>query len=395
MLPKPESACLVIADISGYTGYLAGVELDHAQDILADLIDTIVGALCPPFQLSKLEGDAAFVYLAAPEFDGSHLQDTIESVYFAFRRRQRDIKQASICECDACRLIPTLDLKFIAHCGQIAKQMMSGQEELIGRDVILIHRLLKNNVEPELGRHAYVLYTDAFAQRTGIKPQAQGLVEHHETVDIIGDVRCWLRDLEATWQEQEARKRIEITAAEAIATFTTDVDAPRQTTWEFLTAPGHRVMWTAGSTGVEEDVANGRRGAGTVNHCMHGKDVIIEEVLDWQPFDYLTRRIQVFDTGVTLTLTHALSDRENGGTRIEVRIAAPAPEQMERFAQLGPMMQQSMQASGEALVKLLNEAAARIRADAASAPQLPASAARFATQPVVGDRGAAPGLTAD
>ena len=156
MLPKPEPACLVMADISGYTGYLAGVELDHAQDILADLIDTIVGALRPPFQLSKLEGDAAFVYLVAPEFDGSHLQDTIESAYFTFRRRQRDIKQAS----------------------------------------------------------------------------------HHETVEIIGDVRCWLRDLEAGWQADAARKRVEVTAAEAIASFVIDVEAARQTTWEFLTAPG-------------------------------------------------------------------------------------------------------------------------------------------------------------
>jgi len=391
MLPKPEPACLVIADISGYTGYLAGVELDHAQDILADLIDTIVGALRPPFQLSKLEGDAAFVYLAAPELDASLLQDTIEGAYFAFRRRLRDIKQASICECDACRLIPTLDLKFVAHCGQIAKQIMSGQEELIGRDVILIHRLLKNNVEAKVGRHAYALYTDAFAQRTGMKPQAQSLTEHHETVEIIGDVRCWLRDLEVAWQAEQARKRIEVTAADAIASFVIDVDAPRQTTWEFLTAPGHRVMWTAGSTGVEEDVTNGRRGTGTVNHCMHGKDVIIEEVLDWQPPDYLTRRMKVFDTGVNLTLTHTLSDRDNGGTRIEVRVAPPPPEQMERFAQLGPMMQQSMQASGEALVKLLNEAAAGIQASTAEAPALPSSSARFATEPVVQGRGAAPG----
>ena len=30
MLPSPEPPCLVIADISGYTDYLAGVELDHA-----------------------------------------------------------------------------------------------------------------------------------------------------------------------------------------------------------------------------------------------------------------------------------------------------------------------------------------------------------------------------
>jgi class 3 adenylate cyclase len=93
MLPKPESACLVIADISGYTGYLAGVELDHAQDILADLMDTIVGALRPPFSLSKLEGDAALVYAPTPKVDGSLLQDTIEATYFTFRRRLRDLKQ--------------------------------------------------------------------------------------------------------------------------------------------------------------------------------------------------------------------------------------------------------------------------------------------------------------
>jgi hypothetical protein len=174
MLPKPESACLVIADISGYTGYLAGVELDHAQDILADLMDTIVGALRPPFSLSKLEGDAVFVYAPTPEVDGSLLQDTIEAAYFTFRRRLRDIQQSSTCECDACRLIPSLDLKFVVHHGQIAKQTMSGQEELVGRDVILIHRLLKNKVEEKLGRRAYALYTDAAMQCAGTDASAQG-----------------------------------------------------------------------------------------------------------------------------------------------------------------------------------------------------------------------------
>jgi hypothetical protein len=35
MRPKPELAYFAIADISGYTSFLAGVELDHAQDIIA------------------------------------------------------------------------------------------------------------------------------------------------------------------------------------------------------------------------------------------------------------------------------------------------------------------------------------------------------------------------
>src|SRR4029077_6806818 len=112
MLPKPELAYFAIADISGYTSFLAGVELDHAQDIIADFMDTVVKGLRPPFRLAKLEGDAAFVYAVAEKVDGSLLQDTIESAYFKFRRRLRDVKQASTCECKTCVAMSGLDFKF-------------------------------------------------------------------------------------------------------------------------------------------------------------------------------------------------------------------------------------------------------------------------------------------
>ena len=382
MLPKPEPACLVIADISGYTGYLAGVELDHAQDILADLIETIVGALRPPFHLSKLEGDAAFVYVPAPTVDSSLLQDTIEAAYFKFRRRLRDIRQASTCKCDACRQIPTLDLKFVIHHGQIARQAMSGHEELIGRDVILIHRLLKNSVEEKLGGRAYALYTDAVVNAAGRDPQQQGLIEHHETIDIIGDVRCWLRNLETVWQAEDARSGVEVTAADSIATFNIDVTAPRQTTWEFLTMPGRRALWTFGSTGVNEAAPQGRRGVGTINHCMHGKDVIVEEILGWRPLVSITRRSRIFDTGLSMTTTHTLSDSADGGTRIEVRVAAPPPEQMQLFGRLAPLFQQSMQTSSAVLVQQLNELAAQLRISEAGEPKLPVPTGRYLTQPV-------------
>ena len=111
----PERACLLIADISGYTSYLAGVELDHAQDILADLIGTVVTTLRPTFRLAKLEGDAAFMEAAEADLDGSLLLDVIERCYFGFRRRRRDVRQATSCECDACIRIPDLILKFVSH----------------------------------------------------------------------------------------------------------------------------------------------------------------------------------------------------------------------------------------------------------------------------------------
>jgi hypothetical protein len=78
MLSTAQPTCFLIADISGYTGYLAGVELDHAQDIVADLVGTIVTALRPTFRLAKLEGDAAFIYAPAGKMDETLLLDAIE-----------------------------------------------------------------------------------------------------------------------------------------------------------------------------------------------------------------------------------------------------------------------------------------------------------------------------
>lgn len=55
-----ERGCLMLADISGYTSYLTGVELEHSHDVLADLLDTIVATAEGVLTLSKLEGDAIF-----------------------------------------------------------------------------------------------------------------------------------------------------------------------------------------------------------------------------------------------------------------------------------------------------------------------------------------------
>src|SRR5438128_309021 len=144
MVSAPQPTCFLIADISGYTGYLADVELDHAQDILADLVGTVVSALRPNFRLAKLEGDAAFMSMTAEKVDGSMLLDTIERCYFGFRRRRRDVGQATSCECNACVRIPDLDLKFVVHYGSAMQQQMAGRQELVGSDVIVVHRLLKN-----------------------------------------------------------------------------------------------------------------------------------------------------------------------------------------------------------------------------------------------------------
>jgi hypothetical protein len=92
----------------------------------------------------------------------------------------------------------------------MVKQKMGGREELAGRDVILVHRLLKNTVSEKFSSRAYALYSDACIQTMGMVPLAQGLIEHRETIDIIGDVKLWLRDLDEAWKKENERAHVEV-----------------------------------------------------------------------------------------------------------------------------------------------------------------------------------------
>ena len=340
MLPTAEKACFAIADISGYTHFVSGVELDHAQDIIADIMDTLVRALRPPFRLAKFEGDAAFVYALADKIDGPLLQDSIEQAYCAFRKRLRNVRQASSCECHACKGMQSLDVKFVVHHGEFIKQKMSGRQELAGRDVILVHRLLKNDVAKTFGPHAYALFSDACVRAMGIDPAAQDLREHAEAIEHIGETKCWVSDLEEAWTREIETARSLVQRADAFMVMERDFDAPRQVVWDLVTSPHHRPHWQHADR-IVEHAAKGRRGAGTQNHCLHGKDAIIEDVIDWRPFDYVTLATLLPIPGAPKILnSFTFEERSDGGTHFEFRIAKPKPKDLPFYEQVRPAVQE-------------------------------------------------------
>ena len=357
MLAKPEAACSLIADISGYTSFVAGVELDHAQDIIADLMATVVKGLRPPFRVAKFEGDAVFAYALADKVDGSSLQDAVESAYFGFRKRLRTIKQATTCTCNACAEMQRLDLKFACHQGEFIRQRLAGREELAGRDVILIHRLLKNTVSERLGGHAYALYSDACIRANAIDPLAQGLLAHVETIDVIGEVPCWVRDLELAWQRENEARRHEVARADAAMVLEFAFDAPRPAVWEYFTRPDLRPKWR-GADEVREASPGGRRGVGTTNHCMHGAHAIIEEVLDWRPFDYLTlTTLLPSPNAPKILLSYAFLESAGGGTLVEIRVGKPKPKDREFLQHVGAEFEKHITAEVAVLRRLLEEEA--------------------------------------
>ena len=159
---------LVIADITGYTAFLSGSELEHAEDSLRSLISLIIEHTRLPLVISRLEGDAVISYANESSFyQGQTLVEMIESTYIAFKRAIELMVLNTSCTCNACRNIPNLDLKFFVHFGTYMLQKLPAYAELIGTDVNLVHRLTKNTIQERFNLKAYVVYSQAAIDALG------------------------------------------------------------------------------------------------------------------------------------------------------------------------------------------------------------------------------------
>jgi uncharacterized protein YndB with AHSA1/START domain len=337
MLRAADAGCLLIADISGYTSYLGATELEHAQDVLADLTETVVRSLQKTLRIAEIEGDAVFAYALAGELEGAMLLDTVDQSYFAFRSRRRDVTRATACTCEACRRIPALDLKYVVHDGRFVRSTIGGREKPAGTDVVIAHRLLKNTVRDQLGLEAYALFTAACVDTLGLDPDALGWVAHQERYDDVGEVACYVEDLDARWQAEQEQRRVFVSPDEAQFELTRVFAVPAAVLWDWQTSPQKRLQWQTDFERIEEDTKGGRRGPGTVNHCVHGRGAVTEEILDWRPYRYLTERITMPMIG-PWTFTTEFVELADDRTELRIRAERLAGRQRLLWAVMRRMM---------------------------------------------------------
>ncbi|MBA3779747.1 MAG: DUF2652 domain-containing protein [Chloroflexi bacterium] len=314
----PETGFLVIADLTGYTAYLSGSELEHAPAIAGDLLETIVGRLEPPFRLTKFEGDAAFLFVEDGRADASLLLDAIEASYVAFRRRLRSIDQATSCACNSCRLAPRLDLKLFVHHGSFVRSRIASRDELAGPDVILVHRLLKGAAAADSRNQGFALFTANAVSALGLDPAALGLVPAEESIEHLGRVVTFNLDLEARWQVETDRRSLEVSDADVAFEVETTIAAEPPVVWAHLTSPSLRTLWE-GPIVIQETSPGGRRGVGTTAQCVTGRLATLEEIVDWQPYDHVGWRLAVPAIGLVAAIADL--DVTQDGTRLRLRWA--------------------------------------------------------------------------
>jgi class 3 adenylate cyclase len=203
---------LLIADIAGYTRFMKfhRASLAHAQDIIAQLLEAVIDATDEHLKLAKLEGDAAFFYLAWPQGTEPSLAFVAEqsaAIYRAFHAKASDLKINTLCICDGCQQAGNLKIKLVGHLGEAAVQKVKNLTELAGVDVILVHRLLKNDVPiPE-----YMLMTEPVHQRVDSTMRDRA-ASHSLELQDLGPTETYYVDLERYVGEVPAAPKLSMLA---------------------------------------------------------------------------------------------------------------------------------------------------------------------------------------
>ena len=186
---------LMIADISGYTKFMVSseTEIEHSQNVISQLIQTIITQVEIPLEVSKLEGDAIFLYVKK-DSDALAWEDIrkvtgakLVLFFEVFREKLQELASCLSCTCGACSNLHALKLKIVVHSGEALFYQIDQFDELSGTDVILVHRLLKNSAVTD----EYLLMTEpAYADIEF--PYQLTVEEGRESYEHLGQVKTFV-----------------------------------------------------------------------------------------------------------------------------------------------------------------------------------------------------------
>ncbi len=251
----------VLADIGGYTTFLSDVGIEHAKEITSHLFNGMV-KVDKRWKVGNVEGDCLFLYTSFREPPDNTFRQ-VRKLYEDFREGVAEIASGSTCRCGACDRSGDLVLKFVVHAGEFDTHQVAGRTELIGPDVVIAHRLLKNSVPVR----EYAILTTPLTDVA----QASGLPATPARDDYgdVGAVDYVYVDLQPVREAFEKRREVYLTEETADVCVVIDIEAPPELVWRVFADAEKAKLWAP--TLVEAEPISGEHGkVGGVHTCLHG-----------------------------------------------------------------------------------------------------------------------------
>jgi hypothetical protein len=151
-------ATLYIPDISGFSKFVNETEIIHGQEIISSLLETIIDSNQLAMNINEIEGDAIVFYDYTSDFTPHDFYSISGYILRKFKNKIELLKKERQCECNACKSISSLSLKFIVHKDELNEIKIKNFSKLYGRGLVVAHLLLKNQIHSK----EYVLFTEDY-----------------------------------------------------------------------------------------------------------------------------------------------------------------------------------------------------------------------------------------
>ncbi|HTM94170.1 MAG TPA: DUF2652 domain-containing protein [Flavisolibacter sp.] len=267
-----QPALLFMPDISGFTEFVNSTEITHAQSIIQEVLEIIIESNQINLEIGEIEGDAIFFYRIGKAPTMEQLLQQVQNMFIKFHRHLQMYDKQRICPCAACSSATQLKLKIIAHFGPVSGYSVKSHRKLFGRDIILLHRLLKNN----LNKKEYALLTDPLIEGAGTSgslPEWFLPEEAKEQYDV-GEISFKVTDLSKLKENlPEVLPEQFNSVARTKTIFTAEglIHAPAQQVFGAIFDLALRPKWMDGIQRVEMITKDLINRIGTMHRCVVNK----------------------------------------------------------------------------------------------------------------------------
>ena len=147
-----------IPDLSGFTKFVTTADNDFVHQVIPDLLNQIISANLLNMKIAEVEGDAIFFYRTGRLPAVNKVAHQCKVIYETFNEKIRSYEISHPKEYQKYLADQQLGIKIIIHYGKISITKIEKRIKLLGEDVILAHKLLKNSITES----NYILLTDNY-----------------------------------------------------------------------------------------------------------------------------------------------------------------------------------------------------------------------------------------
>jgi hypothetical protein len=186
---ETQPALIFIPDISGFTRYVNGTGMQTSRNLIADLLEIIIEANILDMTMTEIQGDAILFHRLGEPPSVQEVINQCKQIFLDFQNYLKIVERDQGSAMGASLSDSNLTLKVVVHYGLVSVTNIREHVKLMGKDVIIAHRLLKNDIMGD----EYVLLTEDYLKTQAadsIRPNFKWtqLRTGHTHYEHLGDI---------------------------------------------------------------------------------------------------------------------------------------------------------------------------------------------------------------